>query len=89
MASKTFRGEKRRLGMEEKEELITRAKRENDEFNRLEKEHRELDQEISLKFGDKRYLTPEEEVEKKTLQKQKLAKKDRMLEILSEFKAAV
>jgi hypothetical protein len=75
--------------MEEKEELIGRAKRENEEFKRLEKEHRELDQEIDLKFGDKKYLTPEEEVEKKTLQKQKLAKKDRMRQILAEFKAAV
>lgn len=75
--------------MEEKEELIEQAKRGNEEFKRLEKEHREIDQEIELKFGAKKYLTPEEEVEKKTLQKQKLAKKDRMRQILAEYKAAV
>ena len=75
--------------MEEKEELIELAKRENEEFRRLEKGHRELDEEIELKFGAKKYLTPEEEVEKKTLQKLKLAKKDRMRQILSEFKTAV
>lgn len=75
--------------MEEKEELVEYARRESDEFSRLEREHRELDQEIQLKFGLKRYLTPEEELEKKTLQKQKLAKKDRMYQVLADLKAAV
>ena len=75
--------------MEEKEELVEYARRESDEFSRLEREHRELDQEIQLKFGLKKYLTPEEELEKKTLQKQKLAKKDRMYHVLADLKAAV
>ena len=75
--------------MEEKEELVGYARRESEEFSRLEREHRELDQVIQMKFGMKRYLTPEEEMEKKTLQKQKLAKKDRMYQILTELKAAV
>jgi uncharacterized protein len=75
--------------MEDKEELIGYARRENEEFRRLEKEHRELDLQIEEKFGHTKHLTPEEEVEKKTLQKQKLAKKDRMFEILHDLKAAV
>lgn len=75
--------------MGEKDELIEHARRDNEEYARLEKEHRDLDLEIEKKFGDKKYLTPEEEVEKKTLQKQKLAKKDRMFQILVELKATV
>jgi uncharacterized protein YdcH (DUF465 family) len=75
--------------MDEKDELVGYARRESEEFRRLEHEHRDIDQEIELKFGGKRYLTPEEEMEKKTLQKQKLAKKDRMYKILSDFKATV
>ena len=75
--------------MEEKEELVQYARRESDEFRRLEKEHRDLDQEINSKFGGKKYLTAEEEIERKTLQKQKLLKKDRMQAILTGFKAGV
>jgi len=75
--------------MEEKEELIGYARRESEEFRRLEKDHRDLDQTIELKFGGKKYLTPEEELEKSTLKKQKLAKKDRMHTLLSELKAGV
>ncbi|MHB8174261.1 MAG: YdcH family protein [Nitrospirota bacterium] len=75
--------------MEENEELIGYARRESEEFRRLEREHRDLDRQIGQKFGVTRHLTPEEEVEKKTLQKQKLARKDRMFEILHELKAVV
>lgn len=75
--------------MEEKEELVEYARRESDEFRRLEKEHRELDLEINSKFSGKKFLTAEEEIERKTLQKQKLLKKDRMQAILGSFKAGV
>ena len=75
--------------MEEKEEVLEHARRESEEFRRLEKEHKELGEEIELKFGVKKYLTPEEEFDKKTLQKQKLVKKDRMQQIIAETKAAV
>ena len=75
--------------MEEKEELVEYARRESDEFRRLEKEHRELDLEINSKFSGKKFLTAEEEIERKTLQKQKLFKKDRMQAILGSFKAGV
>jgi len=75
--------------MEGKEEIVSIARRESDEYARLEREHRELDERIERLFGDRPYLTPEEEMEKKTLQKQKLAKKDRMFQILKEFETAV
>jgi len=75
--------------MEGKEELIEHARRESDEYVRLEKDHRELDERIESLFGDRAYLTPEEEIEKKTLQKQKLAKKDRMYQILKELETTV
>ena len=75
--------------MEDSEELIGYARRENEEFRRLEREHRELDEQIQQYFGNVKHLTPVEEVKKKTLQKQKLAKKDRMFEILHDLKAAV
>jgi len=75
--------------MEGKEELIENARRESEEYRRLEKEHRELDQLIAEKYGDKKYLSPEDELGKKTLQKQKLAKKDRMFQLLKELEATV
>jgi len=75
--------------MEGKEEIIEHARRESEEYARLEREHRELDERIERLFGDRAYLTPEEEVEKKTLQKQKLAKKDRMYQIIKELEATV
>ncbi|MBI5190927.1 MAG: DUF465 domain-containing protein [Nitrospirae bacterium] len=75
--------------MGESEDLIEYARRENEEYARLEKGHRDLDLEIETKFGGKKFLTAEEEIEKKTLQKQKLAKKDRMFQILVELKATV
>jgi uncharacterized protein YdcH (DUF465 family) len=75
--------------MEEKEDLTEYARRESDEFRRLEKEHRELDQQIAAKYGDRKYLSPEDEIGKKNLQKQKLAKKDRMFQLLKELEATV
>jgi len=75
--------------MEGKDELVELARRDSEEYARLEKEHRELDEKIESLFGDRVYLTPEEDLEKKTLQKQKLAKKDRMYQILMELKATV
>lgn len=65
--------------------LLEELRRENKEFIDLEKEHRGLDEELSLLLK-RRILTAEEEVLKKRLQKEKLAKKDRMAEIVREYK---
>lgn len=52
------------------------------EIERLEREHRELKKRLS-ELNERRYLSPAEEVEKKTLQKLKLAKKDRLAVLVS------
>ncbi len=69
--------------MEKKDEelIVTLLDREPD-LRRYYEEHTELERELSP-FQDKLYLTPEEEVEKKRLQKLKLAGKDKIMQILS------
>jgi uncharacterized protein YdcH (DUF465 family) len=66
-------------------EIVEFLKKENDEFRRLSEEHRNLD-ELLVEIDDRKYLTPEEEVERKKIQKQKLLKKDRMAELVREYK---
>ncbi|OGW38965.1 MAG: DUF465 domain-containing protein [Nitrospirae bacterium RBG_13_39_12] len=66
-------------------EIVELLKKENEEFRRLSEEHRNLDG-LLIEIDSKRYLTPEEEVERKKIQKQKLLKKDRMAELIREYK---
>lgn len=66
-------------------EIVELLKKENEEFRKLSEEHRSLDTLLS-EIDNKRYLTPEEEVERKKIQKQKLLKKDRMAELVRVFK---
>jgi uncharacterized protein len=73
----------------ETDELIDYARREIPEFRRLELEHHEIEKEIFTRFESKKYLTPEEDIERKTLQKMKLSKKDRMFHILHDLRAVV
>lgn len=65
--------------------LFEELRRENKEFLDLEREHKKLEEELSHLLK-RRVLTTEEEVLKKRLQKEKLAKKDRMAEIVREYK---
>jgi uncharacterized protein YdcH (DUF465 family) len=67
------------------QEIVEVLKKENEEFRKLSEEHRSLDTLLS-EIDSKRYLTPEEEFERKKIQKQKLLKKDRMAEIVRGFK---
>jgi len=67
------------------QEVVERLKKENEEFKRLSEEHRNLDGLLS-EIDSKRYLTPEEEVDRKKIQKQKLLKKDRMAALVREYK---
>lgn len=67
------------------EEIIEILKKENEEFRKLYEEHRNLDN-ILDEMNRKAYLTPEEEVEKKRMQKEKLYKKDKMAEIVRQYK---
>lgn len=57
------------------------------EFRELEESHRRLDQELQelLKHP---VLTPQEELLKKQIQKEKLGKKDRMAAMIREFRAS-
>jgi uncharacterized protein YdcH (DUF465 family) len=73
--------------MEKKdEELIQTLLEREPELRRYYEEHVDLERQLGV-FQQKHYLTPDEEVEKKRLQKLKLAGKDRIMEILSRHRA--
>lgn len=67
------------------EEIVEILKRENEEFRKLAEEHRSLDNMLT-EIDRKPYLTTEEEIERKRIQKLKLNKKDRMAELIREYK---
>ena len=70
--------------MEKKdEELIQSLLEREPELRRYYEEHVDLETAARRRFKQKLYLTPEEEVEKKRLQKLKLAGKDKIMEILA------
>ncbi|HET6364181.1 MAG TPA: DUF465 domain-containing protein [Nitrospirota bacterium] len=70
------------MNVEVNEEVLREKLRvENPEFQKWEQEHRKLEDTL-MSFESHRYLTPEEEMERKRIQKLKLAAKDRMMEIL-------
>jgi formyltetrahydrofolate synthetase len=64
------------------EELIQQYAVHDEELRVVYNEHQELKQKLEA-FRHKLYLTPDEEVERKRIQKLKLASKDRMMEILN------
>jgi uncharacterized protein len=68
------------------EALRAKLRTENAEFQRLEQEHRKIDKEL-MNFEVHVYLSPEEEIERRRLQKLKLAAKDKMMEMLRRAKA--
>jgi uncharacterized protein len=74
------------MNVEVKEEvLVEKLRVENTEFQKWEQEHRQLENTL-MSFEAHRYLSPEEEVERKRIQKLKLAAKDRMMEIIRRSK---
>lgn len=70
--------------MIDQEASVDRAKRENEEFRQLVEEHQALERQLE-ELNKHRYLTSDQEIERKNLQKQKLVKKDRMAAILREY----
>jgi len=74
------------MNTEVKEEvLVARLRTENAEFQKWEEEHHKL--ENTLESIDSHvYLTPEEEMERKRVQKMKLAVKDKMMDIIRRYK---
>jgi uncharacterized protein len=74
------------MNVEVKEEAVLDQLRKADpEFQRWEQEHRKLDDAL-MNFEAHVYLTPEEEIERKRMQKLKLAAKDRMMEMVRRYK---
>lgn len=67
--------------------VIEQIKQENAEFCRLLAEHQGYETQLAS-YNEMRYLTSEQEVDRKRLQKLKLAGKDRILTILGEYKTA-
>ena len=67
------------------EEIISRLRVESETFRKIEDEHRNLDLLID-ELSRKHYLTADEDVNKKSLQKEKLLKKDRIAEMIRDFK---
>jgi uncharacterized protein len=67
------------------EALVAQLRTENTEFQKWEQEHRKLEDSL-MSFETYRYLTPEQEVERKRIQKLKLAAKDRMMDIIRRTK---
>lgn len=73
--------------MEKKdEELIQTLLGIEPELRERYDEHRELEQQLET-LQQRAYLSPEQEFEKKRLQKLKLAGKDRIMEILARHRA--
>ena len=74
------------MNVEVKDEpLVAQLRSENSEFQKWEQEHRKLEDSL-VTLEAHRYLTPEEEMERKRIQKLKLAAKDRMMEIIRRSK---
>jgi hypothetical protein len=72
--------------MEKRDEELIQSLLERDaELKRYYEEHIELELQLAQLQG-KPFLTPEEEIEKKRIQKVKLAGKDRIMEILGRYR---
>ncbi len=69
------------------EALIADIAKDNEELKKLWEEHLEYKEKINA-LDRRPYLTPEQTVERKRLQKYKLAGKDRIEEILSHCRPA-
>ena len=63
------------------EAIVDQLRQTNTEFRELEASHHRLDVELN-ELQKRHVLTPTEELEKKRIQKEKLAKKDRLAELI-------
>jgi uncharacterized protein len=61
--------------------IVEQLRRTNTEFRELEESHHRLDLELN-ELQRRHVLTPIEEIEKKRIQKEKLATKDRLAEFI-------
>lgn len=75
--------------MEKKDEELIQTLLEHDaELKALYEEHLDLERQLE-DFNRRLYLTPEQEIARKQLQKRKLLGKDRIMQILEEHRAGV
>ncbi len=66
-------------------EIAEILKHQDEQYRKLYEEHKKLGH-LLEDIDKKRYLTPEEELERKRIQKQKLLKKDSMAEIIRQYR---
>jgi len=72
--------------MEKQEEELMKSLVDRDaELKKYYEEHLDLERQLAT-LQHKHYLTPEEELERKRIQKIKLAGKDRIMEILGRYR---
>ncbi len=65
--------------------IVDRLRASSAEFRELEESHHKLDAELG-ELQKRHFLTPQEELLKKQIQKEKLAKKDKMAELIRLYK---
>lgn len=65
--------------------LVARLRTEDPEFKKWEEEHHKLESNLAS-IDSHVYLSPEEEIERKRIQKLKLAAKDKMMEMVRRYK---
>ena len=71
--------------MQTEQGLADQLRQTNREFKSLEETHHRLDGELA-ELQKRHVLTPQEEVAKKHLQKEKLAMKDKMAEMIRQYR---
>ena len=70
------------------EQIVEALRTSNDEYQELEESHHRLDAELKQLLKH-HVLTPQEELVKKQLQKEKLGKKDRMAALVREHRSSL
>jgi uncharacterized protein YdcH (DUF465 family) len=66
-------------------DIINILRKENEEYRKLEGEHKKLEQCLT-EIDKKKYLSTDEELDRKKMQKQKLKYKDRMAQLIREYR---
>ncbi|MBI5846568.1 MAG: DUF465 domain-containing protein [Nitrospirae bacterium] len=69
------------------QEIMAKLSQENEEFRKVSDEHHDLDMQL-IEVDKKVYLTPEEDLDRKKLAKRKLHLKDKMAEMVRDYKKA-
>ncbi len=69
------------------QEIMAKLSEEDEEFRKVSDEHHQLDLHL-IEVDKKIYLTPEEDLERKKMAKQKLYLKDKMAEMVRAYKKA-